>query len=443
VTASRGPNAPSGWKTPLTALLDGRQVGWVCQSKTGTLRFAYDDNWRNDPEGYAISRSMPLTAEEHKNETISAFLWGLLPDNHTTLRHYGQLFGVSVTDPVALLAHIGADCAGAIQFATPDSIDALPSARREQPQIDWLSLDEVATELQTVARQGIPGTDRRTAGQFSLAGAQPKIALLEEDGRWGRPRGRTPTNVILKPPSPRFPGFAENEHFCLELAMRLKLGSVRSRVLRFADQVAIVVDRFDRQRLDGAYRRIHQEDMCQALAVMPTQKYENEGGPGVGEIISIIREVSQAATDDVHRFIGALAFGWVIAATDGHAKNYALLHGPRGATRLAPFYDIASYHPYAPTQLHHIKVAMKIGTKYLVRQINRSSWTSLAATNGLPKEDVLGLVDEILQALPAAANEVAARAIGEGLDPDTISQLTTQVRRRVDECKALLASANG
>ncbi len=264
----------------LVALIDGTRVGQIFQLMTGALRFVYDEQWRRNPQAYPLSLSLPLTAEEHPNTAISPFLWGLLPDNERTLSQYGRLFGVSAGNPVALLTHIGADCAGAAQFVPPEQADQLVGTVGRPASVDWMTVAEVASELRTVRENGIPGMTRRTVGQFSLAGVQPKIALLEQKGRWGRPKGRTATNRILKPPARDFRGFAENEHFCLELVGALGLGSVRSRVLTFEDEIAIVVDRFDRAPKRGSHDRIHQEDICQALGVMPTRKYENEGGPG-------------------------------------------------------------------------------------------------------------------------------------------------------------------
>jgi serine/threonine-protein kinase HipA len=327
---------------------------------------------------------------------------------------------------------------GAIQFAAPEHVAALVGHAKRSSEADWLTTAEIAAELRTVREQGIPGTTRSTVGQFSLAGAQPKIALLEEDGRWGRPTGRTPTNRILKPPSREYRGFAENEHFCLGLSGELGLGAVRSRVLRFDDEIAIVVDRFDRVRRGGSYRRIHQEDVCQALAVMPTRKYENEGGPGIHDVISVLRDSSRQPEDDIDRFIGLLVVNWVIAATDGHAKNYALLHGPGGGTRLAPFYDIASYLPYADPGLHRVKLAMKIGTNYLVRRISRSGWEALARANGIPMPHVLQRAEEILSALPSAIEAVHNAAVDEGLDERFIDELSGLIEQRVQSCSAAM-----
>ncbi|PTH92513.1 type II toxin-antitoxin system HipA family toxin, partial [Staphylococcus shinii] len=148
------------------------------------------------------------------------------------------------------------------------------------------------------------------------AGAQPKTALLLRDGRWSVPAGRTPTTHILKPPSDAFDGHAENEHFCLALARRLGLPAAHSDVRRFDGEAAIVVPRFDRIEYDGQLLRVHQEDFCQALAISPTRKYQNEGGPSPEAIVDALRTHSSSPARDVDTFIDALAFNWLIAGTD-------------------------------------------------------------------------------------------------------------------------------
>jgi serine/threonine-protein kinase HipA len=430
-------------RAKLVALLDGQIAGSVFQGVGGQLRFVYDDGWRHRDDAYPLSLSLPLTASEHKHRAINAFLWGLLPDNTRTLDHYGRLFGVSPRSPVALLSHMGVDCAGAVQFAPPDRLDTLLASVSAEPDIEWITEAQVAKELRSVRKHGIPGADVRTAGQFSLAGAQPKIALFERDGKWGRPSGRTPTNRILKPPTHDFEGFAENEHFCLDLAANLRLGAVQSRVQMFEDEIAIVVDRFDRIERDGQYRRVHQEDVCQALGVLPTAKYENEGGPGIATIISLLRESSQEPLADVNRFLNATILNWVLVATDSHAKNYALLHGPRASVRLAPFYDIASFLPYEDHRLYRIKVAMKIGGEYLVRRIGRHQWERLAEQNNLPVEHVFEQADALLQRLPAVVQHVRQQAIGQGLNSSIVDGFAARVLERIETCKAALTPAVG
>lgn len=424
----------------LVALLGGTRIGNVYQSSSGTLRFSYLEGWRQRKDAYPLSLSMPLTAAEHRHESINAFLWGLLPDNERTLDRYGRLFGVSARNPVALLAHIGADCAGAVQFAPPEGAEVLEGVQTSRGSIEWITEEEVAQELKTVREQGIPGASPRTAGQFSLAGAQPKIALYEERGKWGWPRGRMPTNRILKPPSGEFRGFAENEHFCLQLAGDLGLGAVTSRVMRFVDEVAIVVERFDRDHKDKTWIRLHQEDCCQALAIVPTRKYESEGGPGLSSLISLLQEASTKPEVDIHRLIRATALNWVLAAPDAHAKNYALLHGTRGV-RLAPFYDILSYLPYADPTLHRVKLAMRIGTEYEVRRVHRKDWIALSQESRVAEDMVVENVLAVLEALPAIAGRVADECIKQGLDSAVIGPLETQVKNRVVRCLEMMQSS--
>jgi serine/threonine-protein kinase HipA len=428
------------FETPrLVALLDGTAVGNVYQDRNGRFRFVYLEEWRTAQEAYPISLSMPLAASEHQHDVVNAYLWGLLPDNDQTLERYAQRFGVSPRNPVAMLGHMGEDCAGAIQFATLDRVDVLLADAQKPADVAWLDIDAIASELRNLRTIGVP-TGRSGAGQFSLAGAQPKIALLFEDGRWGLPNGRTPTNKILKPPLGQFEGFAENEHICLELARSIGLGAVQSRVLRFADEIAIVVDRFDRRRVNGSYHRLHQEDICQALGITPFKKYQSEGGPGIPKIVELLRESSQEPREDLERFISAMAFNWVIAATDGHAKNYALLHGPRGATRLAPFYDILSYLPYAEPELHRVKLALRIGSQYEVRRIGRYNWEDLAKEINLRSPDLLSLVEKVIASVLASLEEVKSKAIAEGLNAQIVGSLMAKIHDRATSCKGMLAA---
>jgi serine/threonine-protein kinase HipA len=207
--------------------------------------------------------------------------------------------------------------------------------------------------------------------------------------------------------------------------------------MRFAGEVAIVVERFDRTLEGKIWIRVHQEDLCQALAIMPTKKYERDGGPGVSSLISVLQEASTKPDVDIERLIRATALNWVLAATDAHAKNYALLHGTRGV-RLAPFYDILSYLPYADAKLYRVKLAMRIGTEYEVKRVHRRDWLALARQGRVPASTVLGHVVAVLEALPDVVNRVAERCISEGLEPSTIRLLQERTRDRIVRCLAMM-----
>jgi serine/threonine-protein kinase HipA len=423
----------------LIALLDGREIGTV-HYKDSRLSFAYSETWRSDPDAYPLSLSMPLGSATHGHGRIEAFLWGLLPDNDRVLQSWGKRFQVSPKNVFRLISHVGEDCAGAVQFVTPERLETLiaePAARG----IQWLTDGDVAERLRILRADHSAWRAASDTGQFSLAGAQPKTALLFERKRWGVPSGRIPTTHILKPPTGEWDGHAENEHFSLQLARSLGLIVPNSTVLHFQDEIAIVVERYDRARVQNKWSRIHQEDMCQALGLHPTRKYESDGGPGVRRIVELLREQSSSPDDDVQSFLDAIAFNWLIAGTDAHAKNYSLMLGRNGVVRLAPFYDLASILPYPSVDIQKVKLAMKIGGEYRLRNIGLRKWQKLAAELRLEDTKLIDGIRSMAQALPDHVATIQKRLEGEGLSHTTITRLCTRLKTRAVNCQRLLQIA--
>jgi serine/threonine-protein kinase HipA len=421
----------------LMALLDGRRIGHVSRPRSGRLSFTYDEAWRNDPDAYPLSLSMPLAASDHRHGPIEAFLWGLLPDNEFILDRWAKRFHVSPRNVLALIAEVGEDCAGAVQFTRPDRLDA---AMAPGPKPVWLTEEEIGERLRALKADASATRMAQDTGQFSLAGAQPKTALLfdEKSKKWGVPSGRTPTTHILKPPTGALDGHAENEHFCLALARALGLPVAASEIRRFDGETAIVVERYDRQRTAKGLVRIHQEDVCQALALPPTRKYENEGGPPAAAIVALLRTHSSAWSTDVDRFVKALAFNWLIAGTDAHAKNYSLLLGARGAVRLAPLYDLASSLPYKHLDEKKLKLAMKTGGNYKLHDIGIRQWRKFAAAAGLNGEELVDLIATMAERLPQEAQSVRRDAAQRELDHPILDRLVDHLSRRARTCARLL-----
>ncbi len=415
----------------LVAVFNGREAGRVTRDGRGRLTFLYADAWRQANGAYPLSLSMPLTAAEHGHKPVEAFLWGLLPDNASVLDRWARLFQVSARNAFSLMSHVGEDCAGAVQFVRPERLAYVTG--QGPAEVDWLDEKEVARRLRALLADHAAWRMPRDTGQFSLAGAQPKTALLYENGRWGVPSGRTPTTHILKPPTGEFDGHAENEHVCMQLASALGLATVNSQVMTFEDQVAIVIERYDRQRTDAGLVRVHQEDMCQALAILPTIKYENEGGPGARAIVDLIRTFSSRADEDVQRFVDALAFNWLIGGTDAHAKNYAMLIGAEGRARLAPLYDIASILPY-DFDPQKIRSAMKIGGEYRLRGIGPRQWRKLATELRLDADRLMTRIGDLAGALPDAMADVCRTAQADGIDHPLVDRLAGRLRERAQRC---------
>jgi serine/threonine-protein kinase HipA len=422
-------------------LLNGRIAGLVTQDVNGRLELTYADEWRRDKNAYPLSLSMPLAASQHGDAVVSAFLWGLLPDNEQTLARWAQRWQVSARNPFALLSHVGEDCAGAVQFVTPDKLEAV--LVQVPSPVEWLTETEVAERLRRVRRDHGAGRIPRDTGQFSLAGAQPKTALLLQGDRWGVPSGRVPTSHILKPPTGDFDGHAENEHFCLQLAAAIGLPAAESEVRQFDGETAIVVRRYDRQWVRDALVRVHQEDCGQALGHPPMRKYENEGGPGITAIVRLLEDHSGRPIVDRDRFIDAIIFNWLIGGTDAHAKNYSLLIGRGGRVRLAPLYDIASALPYSDLNVLELTLAMRVGGKYRLVRIGPRQWDRFAADLRLVPEVVADRIVTMAERLPDVASQVRAAAGRESLVHPILDRLvdtiTARARRRAEVTRSALA----
>jgi len=404
--------------------MNGVDVGRLERDTHGRGRLVYDESWRGAARATPLSLSLPLAASRHE-KLVEPYLWGLLPDNEAILEAWGKRFHVSARSAFGLLAHVGADCPGAVQLLTEEAIES-----PQQDDIVWLDEAEVAERLRRLRRDQSVWRDGDDAGQFSLGGAQAKTAFLFENGRWGIPSGRIPTTHILKPGLRELDGHAENEHFCLSLMRELGLPVARSSVARFEDQTAIVVERYDRVRNGDRIIRVHQEDFCQATGTMPSSKYQNEGGPTARTIVELLDAYSSKAEEDVATFIDALVVAWATVGTDAHAKNYSLLHSGGGKSRLAPLYDVASILPYTDATLRRTKLAMSIGGKYKVNEIGAAEWRKFADEVKVAPEIVQQSLRRVVAAIPDAAATVRRAAERDGLDRSVVRKLAGALEAR-------------
>ena len=396
-------------------------AGIVTQRPGGNFRFEYDAAYAADPASIPLSQSMPLTQRTHGTRSIANWMWGLLPDNEVTLNRWAQRYKVSARNPFALLTAMGEDCPGAVQLAPP----GFDLAGRGKVQ--WISAADLDKRIRALLED--PGAGRLSSdpGQFSLAGAQSKTALYRAGEKWGVPSGRTPTTHILKPEGPRFAGLAANEHFCLELARMAGIPAARSEVRIFDGNPTIIVERFDRYRdkRDGLIKRIHQEDCCQALGVHPNRKYQSEGGPGIPEIMDLLR-FTKAPDIDRDRFMRAQAFNSLIGGTDAHAKNYSILYEPGGGFRLMPLYDLISFLPYHQSRAQ-LTLAMTIASRRAIDEIRLNHWERAAGRCRYPGERAVAHVRDLTAKLPDLAAAVRAACRKSGLNHPILDQLAGQI----------------
>lgn len=419
----------------LIVFLEDRVAGVLSRLSGGRLRFDYADDYRESADATPLSLSMPVQIHSHAHQVVDPWLWNLLPDNDNVLQRWGREYHTSASSSFALLATpIGKDCAGAVRFVPEDDADRALSRGGD---VIWLTDDEVGARLGDLRDDSTAWHGRTFTGQFSLAGAQAKTALLNRDGRWGVPTGALATTHILKPAVVGLDEHDLNEHLCLEAARHAGLVVARSKITRFGDEMAIVLERYDRRRNADGVVRIHQEDLCQALGVHPSRKYQNQGGPTPAAIVSLFRAAmpAEAAEDAIWRFVDALIWNWLIAGTDAHAKNYSLLLAGT-EVRLAPLYDIASILPYGFHE-RALNFAMKIGGDYRVFP-HRNTWlraaVELKVNPHRVQERARELADRVAPAFADATSSPEVRELGRTMP----ARLVDLVAGRAVRCRSLL-----
>ncbi|TFB93193.1 type II toxin-antitoxin system HipA family toxin [Cryobacterium sp. HLT2-28] len=389
----------------LAAYLSGRRVG-TFDRVAGVVSFTFDDDWRHENSRLQLSASLPRTVGHHSGSAPENFLWGLLPDNTAVLTRWGRRFGVNSNNALALLNHVGLDCAGAVQLVEDDGARTIDRPGGAE-QIDSTRIHDHLKELRSDPEAWTLSTTHE--GSFSLAGAQSKFALAQTDDGWAVPWGSEPSTHIFKPGAD---GFAQQdviEHVSLATAGRLGLNAASSRIVDFDGETAIVVERYDRALEDGHRIRIHQEDMCQALGLHPAGKYQNEGGPGIAAISALLRQEirGRGAQAAVEEFMNANAYNWLISGTDAHAKNYSLIRTER-RTRLAPLYDVASALPYPELHERKIKLAMSIDGEYRIFGMAPRHWQRQAKAVDVDPDGLIERMKTMAERLPDAVSDIVA-----------------------------------
>ena len=349
-----------------------------------------------------LSPSLSVVGGEYTHADVAPFIAGLLPDNDQVLDRWGRLFGVSPRNAFAILTHVGSDCAGAVQFVPSDSVGELDSGALEPLTVTTIAqmLRDLRTDPYTWQQ---PSVGR--GGHFSLAGAQTKFALHRTTDGWARPSGRIPTTHIFKPAIPGIAHHDLNEHLCLQAARRLGLLAASSELARFDDERVLVVERYDRRRVDGKLRRLHQVDMCQALGMMPDLKYQRDGGPSPADIITTIHSVF-AGTAAIDRFVRALVFNWLIAGTDAHAKNYGLVLSGTNAG-LAPLYDVSSALMMPEWNWHKWELAMRINKQGRFKYLRIEDWKKFATSAGVDFAVIEGAIATYASTIVEAVADAA------------------------------------
>lgn len=405
----------------LRVWMNGLEVAsWQEGARTGS-RLTYLPTWLDSEQPRPLSLSLPLlpAGENHRGPEVTDYFDNLLPDNGAIRNRLRDRFGIRSSGTFDLLQEIGRDCVGAVQLLPPGmapedihAIDCMP-----------LSDAQMADRLQAVTSAALPGQHVDNEFRISIAGAQEKTAFLRHHDRWCVPTGSTPSTHIFKLPlglvgnlRADMHASVENEWLCMQLLAAFGIPVANTSIGQFGDQRALIVERFDRRlaRNGRWWLRLPQEDMCQVFGLPSSRKYESDGGPGIVQIMELLRQ-SEQPQDRAIFFKTQLLF-WLLAATDGHAKNFSIHIEPAGRFRLTPIYDVLSVYPIlgrGPNQLdpHNAALAMAVAGRNRHRRlmrIRRRHWNDTARACGVA-EGAEPWIDELLERIEPAIQTVRAR----------------------------------
>lgn len=402
----------------LNILMNGILIGTLEKTIKNELTFSYHSSWLNTPSARPISLSLPLINKIFTGNVVYNFFDNLLPDNSQIRARIQAKFRIITNQPFDLLASIGRDCVGAIQIIEGE-IPLFKNKIHAEP----LNKKEISSILQGYQNYPLGMMDNASEFRISIAGAQEKSAFLYYNHQWFRPLKDTPTSHIFKLPI----GFiqhqqmdlsdsCENEWLCSQITEAFGLPVAKSQILYFENVKTLVVERFDRKLSQDKtwLMRLPQEDMCQALSISPHLKYQADGGPGIKDIMNLLLG-SAKPTEDRDNFFRSQVLFWLLAAIDGHAKNFSLFLEPEGKYRLTPFYDIMSAYPLiANKQLQKQKIKMAMALKgennhYHWHNIQRRHFINAAKDANYSSEKAEFILNEMLHKVDIVIEKVSSQ----------------------------------
>ena len=405
-----------------------RLAGTIREGESGGMHFAYSPGWQSSPAAFPVSLSLPLTG------TFSAaaghnFFANLLPEGNAREQICREL-RISQGNDFGLLAALGGDCAGALTVVPAGT----PPTSPHPPVCEPLTESELAA-WSTGASNALGFFSERKRVRLSLAGAQHKLPVCIDGERIVLPRGEIPSTHILKFASPAYSHLPENEAFVSLLARHVGLPAVEVRLLKTANRSIALIERYDRQWVEGDCRRLHQEDFCQALGIPASRKYEQEGGPGLRECFEVIQRHCSYPLRDLRNLLRWALLNLLVGNADAHAKNLALLYDSEGKPGLAPFYDLVCTRNYRRVSR---ELAMSLGGTRDPDRFTERHLGSLAEVFGWRMAMVAGelrqLSDTLEQQL-AMTVEVFRTSFG---DSPMLERLPLIIRRQLRRVRSQL-----
>ena len=357
----------------LNVFFGNEKAGYIESTENRGVIFAYEKNYLKNKNAVPLSASLPLQTEEFSQKQCIPFFSGLLPEEDSR-KKIADYLHISETSTLKLLEVLGGECAGLVSILPEEkTVSQIDSYSLNSDNYELLEEVRLTDFIEKMNTRPLMKADENL--RLSLAGAQEKLALANINGKWYLPLNGAPSTHILKPTrTGSLSSLAQNEYICMKLAKCFDLPVPDVDILNIAGKDVFVVERYDRIKKDDFIQRLHQEDLCQALGIMNTSKYQNDGGPGIADIFNAIKKNCTIPALETQKFLGYVIFNYLIGNCDSHGKNYSLLYKNK-CVELAPLYDVVSTVIYPGLTE---KLSMKIGNHYDIKKVSKEDFSLLA-----------------------------------------------------------------
>jgi len=250
-------------------------------------------------------------------------------------------------------------------------------------------------------------------GHTSLSGIQKKISVNLSADRATLQVAAAGGRYVLKPQTGTYPALPENEHVTTQLAKLVGIEVAPNGLVSLKDgTLAYVVRRFDRLP-DG--RKLRQEDFCQLAELPPKDKYD----ASAELCVKLVRKYTDEPPAELLKLYRLLLFAWWTGNGDMHLKNFSLLTGEDGITRLTPAYDLVCTRLVIPDD----QLALPLqGKKDNLRQ---GVWRRFAGYCGLPEKVSLRVLNKQASVLDSA-KALIDRSFLPGDQKDLFKQLIAE-----------------
>lgn len=383
-------------------------VGRLEQNVDGDMVFHYTESWLACQNPVVLSQSLALRAEPFSHRECRGFFGGILPEGEKR-ESVARIFGITAKNDLKMLENIGGECAGAVTLLPADSL--LP---QQADTCRILTETQLADVLRQLPRRPLLAGEDRI--RLSLAGTQDKLAVRITGSQVSLPLDGAASTHILKPAIAHLESVVVNEWLCMSLAKAMGLLTASVEIRQVEEIEYLLIERYDRvQDENGAIKRLHQEDFCQAMGVVSERKYQSEGGLSLTQCFDLLRRVSSVPATELGHLLDAVIFNFLIGNNDAHGKNFSLLYdadaNQRGTVVLAPLYDLVCTACYPELSG---KMAMKIGGVYEPHRITPRHFERFAEETGLSKLLVKRRLLAMAKRMPSEISALAG-AKTEGL----------------------------